>query len=100
VLNREGRLRPGLYAYATIIVEEDKDVLTIPTTAVVQEKDKAFCVTAVGGRAVRRTIKIGLSDGTRTEVTSGLEGGERESPHGGEAVNPARLQVEREETPV
>ena len=41
--NPGGKLRPGLYAYATVIVEEHKDVLTIPTTAVVrQDKDKAL----------------------------------------------------------
>ncbi len=74
--NPGGKLRPGLYAYATVIVEEHKDVLTIPTTAILPEKDKAFCVVVAGGKAVRRTIVTGLSDGTRTEVTSGLEGGE------------------------
>jgi HlyD family secretion protein len=74
--NPGGKLRPGLYAYATVIVEEHKDVLTIPTTAVVQDKDKAFCVVVADGKAVRRPIGTGLSDGTRTEVTSGLEGNE------------------------
>jgi RND family efflux transporter MFP subunit len=74
--NPGGTLRPGLYVYATVIVEEHKDVLTIPTTAVVQEKDKAFCVVVADGKAVRKLIKTGLSDGTRTEVVSGLEGSE------------------------
>jgi RND family efflux transporter MFP subunit len=74
--NPGGKLRPGLYAYATVIVEEHKDVLTIPTTAVLPEKDKAFCVVVVDGKAVRKPIETGLSDGTRTEVVSGLDGGE------------------------
>jgi HlyD family secretion protein len=74
--NPGGKLRPGLYAYATVIVEEHKDVLTIPTTALVQDKDKAFCATVVDGKAVRKVIKTGLSDGTRTEVVSGLQGSE------------------------
>jgi HlyD family secretion protein len=74
--NPGGKLRPGLYAYATVIVEEHKDVLTIPTTAVIQDKDKAFCVVVVDGKPARRPIGTGLSDGTRTEVTSGLEGTE------------------------
>ena len=72
--NPGGKLRPGLYAYATVIVEEHKDVLTIPTTAVVPDKDKAFCVVVADGKAVRKPIETGLSDGTRTEVLSGLEG--------------------------
>jgi HlyD family secretion protein len=74
--NPGGILRPGLYAYATVIVEEHKDVLTIPTTAVLPEKDKASCFVVAGGKAVRRAIKTGLNDGTRTEVISGLEGSE------------------------
>jgi RND family efflux transporter MFP subunit len=75
--NPGAKLRPGLYAYATVIVEEHPDVLTVPTTAVVQEKDKSFCVAVEDGKAVRRPIETGLSDGTRTEVTSGLRGDEQ-----------------------
>ena len=74
--NPGGKLRPGLYAYATVIVEEHKDVLTIPTTAVVQDNDKSFCVVVADGKAARKPIETGLSDGTRAEVTSGLEGTE------------------------
>jgi multidrug efflux pump subunit AcrA (membrane-fusion protein) len=70
--NPGGKLRPGLYAYATVIVEEHKDVLTIPTTAVIPEKDKAFCVVVADGEAVRKPIETGLSDGTH-RVSSGLE---------------------------
>jgi RND family efflux transporter MFP subunit len=74
--NPGGKLRPGLYAYATVILEEHKDVLTLPTTAVLPEKDKAYCVVVADGKAVRRPIETGLSDGTRTEVVSGLDGSE------------------------
>jgi RND family efflux transporter MFP subunit len=75
--NPGGKLRPGLYAYATVIVEEHADVLSIPTTAVLQDKDKAFCVIVADSKAVRRSIGTGLSDGLRVEVTSGLKGSEQ-----------------------
>jgi RND family efflux transporter MFP subunit len=74
--NPGGTLLPGLYAYATVIVEEHPDVLTVPATAVVKDKNKSYCVAVVSGKAVRRPIEIGLSDGTRTEVVSGLKPGE------------------------
>jgi RND family efflux transporter MFP subunit len=74
--NPGGTLLPGLYVYATIMVEEHPDVLTIPATAVVKEKDKSYCVAVLSGKAVRRPIEIGLSDGTHTEIVSGLESGE------------------------
>jgi RND family efflux transporter MFP subunit len=74
--NAGGKLRPGLYAWVTIVVEEHPNVLTIPTSVVVKEKDQSYCVVIVSGKAVRRRIEVGLKDGTRTEVVSGLQGGE------------------------
>ena len=74
--NPGAKLQPGLYAYATVIAEEHPDVLTLPATAVVSEQGKDYCVVVVAGKAVRRPIEVGLSDGTRTEVVSGLDGGE------------------------
>ena len=74
--NPGGKLLPGLYAYATVIVEEHPDVLTIPITAVITEKDETFCVVVAGGRATHRPIVLGLKDGGLAEVISGLDGGE------------------------
>ena len=73
VPNPGGKLRPGLYAYATVIVEAHQDVLTIPTTAIVQEKETLFCVVVADGKVARKRIETGLGDGTRTEVVSGVE---------------------------
>jgi HlyD family secretion protein len=74
--NPGGKLLPGLYAYATVIVEEHTDVLTVPTTAIITEKEKTFCVVVAGGRAAHRPIALGLNDGTLVEVVSGLDGSE------------------------
>ena len=46
-------------------------------TAVVSEAGKDYCVAIITGKAVRRPIEVGLSDGTLTEVVSGLD--EREA---------------------
>jgi HlyD family secretion protein len=71
--NPRAKLLPGLYAYATVIVEEHFDVLTVPTTAIITEKEKTFCVVIAGGRAERRPIALGIKDGTFAEVVSGLD---------------------------
>lgn len=71
--NPGAKLRPGLYAYATVIVEEHKNVLTIPTTAVFSEKEKAFCVVVVDGKAARRPITVGIEEGGKIEATSGVD---------------------------
>jgi HlyD family secretion protein len=74
--NPDAKLQPGLYANATVIAEEHPDVLTLPATAVVNEQGKDYCVAVVDGKAARRPIRLGLSDGTRTEVVSGIKGDE------------------------
>ena len=59
-------------------------MLTMPATAVITEKEKAFCVVDTGGKAARSPIEIGLTDGKSVEVVSGLEEGEQSSrptPH-------------------
>jgi len=76
VPNPGGTLRPGLYVYATIVVEEHAGALLVPITALVREASQSFCVTAVDGRAVRKRVAVGLEDGTRAEILSGLKGNE------------------------
>jgi HlyD family secretion protein len=74
--NPGAKLLPGLYAYATVIVAEHLDALTVPTTAVITDKEKTLCVVVAGGRAERRPIAVGIMDGTLAEVVSGLDGSE------------------------
>jgi RND family efflux transporter MFP subunit len=74
--NPDAKLQPGLYAYATVIAEEHPDALTVPATAIVTEEGKSRCVVVVDGKAKRQPIEVGLSDGTRTEIVSGLKGNE------------------------
>ncbi len=74
--NRDGKLHPGLYAYASIVVEEHPDALTLPTSAVARDGDKAYCVVVRDGHAARRPIGLGLADGTSTEIFTGLRGDE------------------------
>ena len=70
--NPDRALRPGLYAYATIIAEERENALSVPAPAVVSDGGKTFCVTVADGHARRVEVKAGLSDGKRTEIVSGL----------------------------
>jgi HlyD family secretion protein len=74
--NPGGKLLPGVYAYATVIVEEHVDVLTIPTTAIITENEKTLCIIVADGKTARRPIALGLRDREFVEVTSGLNGHE------------------------
>ena len=74
--NPDGKLHPGLYAYASIVAEEHPDVLTVPSSAVGRDGEKAFCFVVRDGHAARCPIEVGLVNGTSTEVVSGLRGDE------------------------
>jgi HlyD family secretion protein len=74
--NLDGKLRPGMYAYATITGERP-NVLTIPASAVVTQGEvtagyQRFCYLVQDGKAKRTQIEIGARDGQRVEVLKKL----------------------------
>jgi multidrug efflux pump subunit AcrA (membrane-fusion protein) len=72
----KGTLRPGLYAYATLVVEEHAGALTVPVSALVRQDSQTYCVAVADGRAVRKPVTVGLNDGTKVEILSCLLGSE------------------------
>jgi len=78
--NPGGELKTNMTANAEIVLEEHKGVLTVPEQAVIFDKDRNASVQVPddkgkdGRRAV--AIKAGLSNGSRTEVLSGLKAGD------------------------
>ncbi|HEX6994093.1 MAG TPA: efflux RND transporter periplasmic adaptor subunit [Gammaproteobacteria bacterium] len=76
--NAEGRIRPGYYGRARIVLESSRNALAIPSTAVRFDGGEPFVFTVGAGDSARRTpIEIGLQSAGWTEVTSGLSGNER-----------------------
>jgi len=65
--NRDGRLRPGLYATARITVERS-GALTLPTSAILTQDDEPAVFRVEDGRAVRMPVKLGVRQGDRVEV--------------------------------
>jgi RND family efflux transporter MFP subunit len=65
--NPAGRLRPGMYAYATIKVGR-ANALTVPASAVVTQGDQTFCYRVEGGKAVRTPVRLGFRDGQLVEL--------------------------------
>ncbi len=79
VENPDGMLRVGMSATSRIVVDERKDVPILDEMALFFKGDSAFVkivTDTVKGATEERAISLGISDGIRTEVTSGLEGGE------------------------
>jgi RND family efflux transporter MFP subunit len=65
--NPQGRLRPGMYANATIRIE-NPNALTLPASALVTQGEQTFCFRVEGGKAIRTPIRIGMRSGKVVEV--------------------------------
>jgi HlyD family secretion protein len=78
--NPGGELKANMTANAEIVLEEHKHVLTIPEQAVLYDKDRnaSVWVPDPHGKDGHRVvpIKVGLSNGSRIEITSGLKSGD------------------------
>jgi HlyD family secretion protein len=79
--NASGELKANMTANAEILLDEHKGVLTVPENAVSYDKDKNASVDVPdksnkeGTRKV--AVKVGLSNGSVTEIISGLKEGEQ-----------------------
>ena len=79
--NPGGELKANMTANAEIVLEEHKNVLSVPEQAVIYDKDRnaTVWVPDAHGKDGHRVvaIKIGLSNGSRIEVLSGLKAGDK-----------------------
>lgn len=75
--NRDGRLRPGMFAQATFVQREHAGIL-VPTAAVVQSgfSTRAFVETSPW-KFEPRNVKLGARVGDQVEIVDGLKSGER-----------------------
>jgi HlyD family secretion protein len=70
--NREGTLRPGMYATVQIKLEERVNVLSLPVAAIVREGVNARCCAIVDGKIAYRPLKLGIRGGDDFEILSGI----------------------------
>jgi len=78
VQNPGGRLRDGMFAEITIDTTGDREVISVPKAAVIEEQGKKLVYIYDGGeRFEKRTITVGSEGQTAVEVLSGLKPGER-----------------------
>jgi RND family efflux transporter MFP subunit len=75
--NTEDRLRPGQFASIKIAVEKHTGALTVPAEALVMEKNNAFLFRIADGKAKKVPVTTGFNDGSRVEITAGLQPGEK-----------------------
>ena len=77
VANRQGRLRPGAFARAEIVVSADRPVVLVPEQAIVTFAGLERVFGVADGLAVEKRIRTGRRIGGRVEVLEGVAAGEQ-----------------------
>jgi hypothetical protein len=74
------RLKEGLTVTVSIIVDAKNNILLVPNKAITSSGGRYYAqVVSSAGTVESRVIQVGITDGTNTEVTSGLNENEQVS---------------------
>jgi membrane fusion protein, copper/silver efflux system len=76
--NRDGRIKPGMFATVTIETPAAERAVTVPRDAVMHSGTHAMVFVEEGAGLYRaREVRVGVDVGGRTQILSGLLAGER-----------------------
>jgi multidrug efflux pump subunit AcrA (membrane-fusion protein) len=72
--NLEHKLKPGMFAEIDIVVGSSRGAMVVPKEGILEDLNsgRSFVFVVEDGRAVKREIKTGISQGGLVEVKSGL----------------------------
>jgi hypothetical protein len=73
---QDERVKPGMSMSVAIILENKMDVLLVPIVAVKSSTQGSYVEILVDGQPQRKTVTVGSSSDTMTEVVDGLSEGE------------------------
>ena len=102
------QVRPGSFVTIGIVRENHPTAIVVPRDAVIRELQEAYVFVVADGIAERRSVILGLEEGRRIEVVSGVLAGEKVviSGHGGlkdgtaiRVVSPSKAGVQSEPEP-
>lgn len=77
VSNPNQRLKPGMFTRVELTVSENKVALVIPADSFIKESEDNYVFVADKGKAIKKKVTLGISDGIKIEVISGLNLGEQ-----------------------
>jgi membrane fusion protein, multidrug efflux system len=72
VANREGKLRPGMFARVRLFTRDVKDSALVPEESLFPVGEDKYVFKVVEGRAVRQKVEIGQRRDGKVEIVSGL----------------------------
>ena len=83
-------LTPGMYADVTFNLEQKKDALIVPASAIIQGDQPSVMLVDKSNRVEKRPVILGIGGSNSQEVTSGLQTGDRVIIGGLSALQPGQ----------
>lgn len=77
VPNRDKRLRPGLFARVSVLLQLKEDALSVPEQAIVPQGDSQFVFKIVDGKVQLTKVVTGTRREGRVEIVEGLSVGDQ-----------------------
>lgn len=74
--NIDGKLRSGVITTASVLVDEQADVIAIPADALIERQGKLYIFKIDSNRAALTEMTYGMDNGTLLEVRSGVAEGD------------------------
>lgn len=76
VPNKDQRLRPGLFARVTVLLQLKEDALSVPEQAIVPQGDAQYVFKIVNGKVTLTKVVTGTRREGRVEIVDGLSAGD------------------------
>ena len=77
VANRDGRLRPDMFANVEIVTASHRTAISIPLAAVLDDDGKSIVFVADGSEYKKKEVTLGLKSDDRVEIVAGLNVGDK-----------------------
>jgi membrane fusion protein, multidrug efflux system len=70
--NQDGRLRPGLFARITLVLNERNDAIQVPEQSLMPQGQDQFVFKVVDGKVALTKVEVGIRRDGMAEIVSGL----------------------------
>jgi len=77
VPNRDGKLKPDMFANVQIVTDVDRSTISVPQSAVLSDNGQSIIFVANAGGYEKRVVTVGIQSGDRVEIRDGVKAGEK-----------------------
>lgn len=74
--NKNKKIKIGMLADVTLSTERAKKVLTVDYDSLISKNDKYYVYVARNNVAVKKEVEVGITDGKKAEIISGIKAGD------------------------